>query len=153
MKNLLILFILASCHTTAPSSTTPSTTPTVSKIVFNTGTRGYQRETTLTKDSAIIIINSTMEPSAKTNWRTKLTAAEWERLMGSLKAVNISQLNELKSPTTDRATDGAYQSSIQITTDNAYMHSFDDNKPNQQLQQLMDVIDAIEKSRMIENKK
>jgi hypothetical protein len=158
MKQLTIFLsiILFACHTPAPTiASTPkmdepksTTTETpIKKIVFNTGSRGYQKEITFSKDSAIIVVNSSFRDQPSKNQRGKITAAEWDKLINSLNGVAINNLKELKSPTMGRASDAANHSSIAITTDNEYVHSFDNTNPNEQLQKLMDVILELEKSR------
>jgi hypothetical protein len=157
MKQLTIFLslLLFACHTPAPTSATARTdeaksttteTP-IKKIVFNTGSRGYQKEITLSKDSTIIVINSSFPEQPSKNLRSKITAAEWNKAISSLNGVEIKKLSELKSPTMGRATDAANHSSIAITTDSEYVHSFDNTNPNEQLQKLMDVITEIEKSK------
>lgn len=158
MKQLSIfLFVLASaCHTPAPTSsattnsasngTTAVTTP--QKVTFHTGSRGYQRAVVLTKDSVLVTINSSFEDRPSKNIRTAITAAEWNNVTGSLKSVNISGLNALESPTMKRAVDAADHSSIAVTTDKEYVHSFDNTDPHEQLKKLMAVILEIEASRL-----
>lgn len=157
MKQLSIfLFILASaCHTPAPTTATSTDKPssstttntTVKKVVFHTGSRGYQKEIALTKDSALIIINSSFAERPSKNIKSKISAAEWDNVTASLHGVNIKGLNELPSPTMKRAVDAADHSSIAVTTDTEYMHSFDNTDPNEQLKKLMSLILEIENSR------
>src|SRR6185295_17434485 len=149
MKKLSVfLLILASaCHAPAPSSATKADSATnsnnsnaVKKVVFNTGSRGYQRAVQLTKDSVIITINSSFEERPSKNVKTKISAEEWNHVNTALTGVNITGLRELKSPTMKRAVDAADHSSIAVYTDAEYMHSFDNTDPNEQLKKLMDVI-------------
>ncbi len=158
MKQLTIFLsiLLFACHTPASTSSTstveatkaPATETSIKKIAFRTGSRGYQEAVTLTKDSVIIVINSSFEQRPSKNLKSKLTADEWNKINSSLAGVDIKNLNELKSPTMGRASDAANHSSIEITTDNEYTHSFDNTNPNEQLQKLMTVITEIENSRM-----
>jgi hypothetical protein len=157
MKQLTIFLslLLFACHAPAPTTATARTEDTkstttetpIKKIVFNTGSRGYQKEITLSKDSTIIVINSSFPEQPSKNLRNKITAAEWDKAISSLNGVAIKNLGELKSPTMGRAVDAANHSSITITTDNEYVHSFDNTSPNEQLKKLMDVITEIEKSK------
>jgi hypothetical protein len=158
MKQLTIFLplLLFACHTPAPSnaSTTrteeiknTTTESPIKKIVFNTGSRGYQKAITLSKDSVLIVINSSFSEQPSKNLGSKITAAEWDKLINSLNGVDIKNLKELKSPTMGRAVDAANHSSITVTTDNEYVHNFDNTNPNEQLQKLMAVITEIEKSR------
>lgn len=156
MKNLSIFLLILSsaCHTPAPTSATKTdavngatNSVTVQKIGFNTGSRGYQKDISFTKDSVILVINSSFEDKPSRNIRTKITSAEWDKLNTSLSGVDISGIHDLKSPTMKRAVDAGNHSSIAITTDKEYTHSFDDYDPNEQLKKLMDVIQEIEKSR------
>jgi hypothetical protein len=158
MKQLTIFLsiLLFACHT--PAATSASTTKTgepksittetpIKKIVFNTGSRGYQKEISFSKDSVILVINSSFPEQPSKNLRSKITTAEWDKLIHSLDGVIITNLKELKSPSMGRATDAANHSSISITTDNEYVHNFDNTNPNEQLQKLMTVITEIEKSK------
>lgn len=157
MKQLMIFLsiLLFACHTPAPTAATTksedtktNTTETpIKKIVFNTGSRGYQKAITLTKDSAVIIVNSSFAEQPSKNIRSKITAAEWDKLTTSLNGVDIKNLKELKSPTMGRAVDAANHSSLAVTTDGEYIHSFDNINPNEQLQKLMAVIMEIENSK------
>lgn len=154
--SILLLILASACHAPAPSSatkteTTPvettSNTNAVKKVVFHTGSRGYQKEIALTKDSALIRINSSFQERPSKNIRSKISAAEWNKVTASLNGVNIKGLNELPSPTMKRAVDAADHSSIAVTTDNEYSHSFDNTDPNEQLKKLMEIILEIENSR------
>lgn len=157
MKQLTIFLstLLFACHTPSPTASTVKTTETksattetaIKKIVFNTGSRGYQKEISLSKDSTIIVVNSSFKDQPSKNQRTKITPAEWDKLISSLNGVDIKNLKELKSPTMGRAVDAANHSSIAVTTDNEYVHSFDNTNPNEQLQKLMAAIMEIEKSK------
>jgi hypothetical protein len=163
MKQLTIFLplLLLACHTPAPSNAsatrteaTKSTTTEspIKKIIFNTGSRGYQKAITLSKDSVLIVINSSFSEHPSKNLSSKITTTEWNKLTNSLNGVEIKNLNELKSPTMGRAVDAANHSSIAVTTDNEYVHSFDNTNPNEQLQKLMAVITEIENSRTNETK-
>ena len=157
MKNLSIFLLIFSsaCHTPAPTSATKadSTTPAavnanaVKTIIFNTGSRGYQKNILFTTDSVILVINSTFEDNPSKNIRTRISATEWDKLNASLNGVDIPKIGELKSPTMKRAVDAGNHSAITITTDADYNHGFDDYNPNEQLKKLMDVIQEIEKDR------
>jgi hypothetical protein len=157
MKQLTIFFsiLLFACHAPAPTSATtrtdePKSTTTatpIKKIVFNTGSRGYQKEIALSKDSITIVINSSFPEQPSKNLRSKITAAEWDKAISSLNGVDIKNIKDLPSPSMDRAVDAANHSSIAITTDNEYVHNFDNTSPNEQLQKLMTVITEIEKSK------
>lgn len=156
MKNFSIfLFILTSaCHApTANSASRMNTTEknsnsnTIQKISFSTGSRGYQKKLSFTKDSVILIINSSFEDKPSKNSRTAITNAEWTKLNNSLNGVDIAKLEELESPTMKRAVDAANHSTIMIFTDKEHNHAFDDYNPNEQLKKLLDVIQEIEKDR------
>jgi hypothetical protein len=157
MKQLtfFLSLLLFACHTPAPTSSTAKTEDTksaatespVKKIAFNTGSRGYQKAITLTKDSAIIIVNSSFPEHPSKNIRGKISSAEWNKLTATLTGVDIKNIKDLKSPTMGRAVDAANHSSIAVTTDNEYIHTFDDTNPNEQLQKLMAAITEIENSK------
>lgn len=156
MKNLSIFLIIFSsaCHTPAPTSATKadSTTPAantsvVKKIIFNTSSRGYQKNILFTRDSVILVINSSFEDNPSKNIRTRISAPEWDKLNASLHDVDITKIGELKSPTMKRAVDAGNHSAITITADADYNHGFDDYNPNEQLKKLMDVIQEIERDR------
>jgi hypothetical protein len=156
MKQLSIfLWMIASaCHTPAPTSatnantstttTTSTTTNPIKKVVFNTGSRGYQREVKLTKDSVLITINSSFEDRPSKNIKKGIAAADWNQITTALNGVDVTQMRQLESPTMKRAVDAADHSNIAIVTDNEYIHSFDNTDPHAQLKKLMAVILELE---------
>lgn len=152
--SIFLLILVSACHTPAPNTATTTDKPTaqttnasIKKIVFHTGSRGYQKEIALSKDSAIVKINSSFEDRPSRNVRTKISDAEWNSVTSALNGVSITGLNELPSPTMKRAVDAADHSSIAVTTDKEYMHSFDNTDPHEQLKKLMTLILEIENRR------
>jgi hypothetical protein len=158
MKNISIflMILISACHTPAPktatntnsgSSETTTKTAAIKEVVFHTGSRGYQKKISLTKDSVLLVINSSFEARPSKNIKTGISTSEWNKVTASLNGVDITGLKELPSPTMKRAVDAADHSSIAVTTDQEYIHSFDNTDPHEQLKKLMEVILEIEASR------
>lgn len=114
------------------------------KIEFSTLTRGsYQH---------IVISKSNIEKTIKTHQDVdekkvtlSISNSQWERLTQALSHVTLSEVPELESPTRARAYDGARHSSITITDHygKTFLHTFDNENPNEKLLPLMKAIDAL----------
>ena len=153
--SIFLFIVLSACHTPAPTTANSSNETTASKktnsdvkqIEFRTGSRAYHKQFTFTKDSAILIVNSSLDHTASLDSKTALKAEEWNKLISSLQGVDVHQLEQLASPTMKRAVDAADGSTLTVTSTKESSHSFDNLEPNEQLKKLLDVILEIEKSR------
>lgn len=112
--------------------------PDVVKIEFSTMTRGAHESVWITKDS-VRIEKKTMSSEAELKSGRRLKPKEWTNILNTLENVSLQDIPALKSPTKDRAFDGAYHSNIVITTKGgqSFTHSFDNEDPNEKLQLLM----------------
>lgn len=152
--SIFLFIVISACHAPAPttsSSTEDSSrkkeTSDIKEIEFKTGSRGLNKRITFTKDSVILIVNSSFEDIPSKNSRTAIAATEWTKLVNSLQGVDIHQLNKLTSPTMKRAVDAADHSSLAVISDKESIHSFDNYDPHEQLKKLLSIIQEIEKSR------
>lgn len=160
MKQLSIFLCITfmACHTPGPttvsnsSNETATTKPSkvnsdIKVIEFRTGSRGYNKQITFTKDSVHLVVNSMRDDDPSRNSTTALTVDEWNKIIASVGGVDVHQLDKLKSPTMKRAVDAADGSTIEVTTDKESSHSFDGLNPDEHLKKLLDVILEIEKDR------
>lgn len=120
--------------------------PQIVKIEFHTLTRGAYEHVKVTKDS-VQTEKKTKDDQKERKSIRKLKPKELENLLNTIQNVSLQDIPSLKSPTNDRAFDGAYHSTIIITTaDNqTFTHMFDNEKPNEKLQMLMLAIRKITK--------
>ncbi len=113
----------------------------VVRVEFTSLARGgYNKQVIVTKDS---LFESNSEGREEVQiMRRKTNPNEWQGLMQSLNNVTLSKIPDLKSPTMKRAYDGARHSTISISTSRGetVTHSFDDEMPNEKLQELMKLI-------------
>jgi hypothetical protein len=111
----------------------------ITKIEFSTGTRGYQKNVFISADS---IIEITEDRENKRPVKKKIEQNEWRGLIDIASELSLNELEQLPSPTSKRAFDGAKHSSIIITTKDgkSYAHAFDDEQPHKKLQPLMNAI-------------
>ena len=116
----------------------------VTKIEFTTVTRGYYKQIVMTKQS-ITIQQEDRQSENKQPLIRKMKKKEWSKLIQSLKEVPLSELPRLKSPSSNRASDGARASSIAITTSHGvtWTHDFDNENPHVKLQMLMKAITSL----------
>jgi hypothetical protein len=120
---------------------------TVTKIEFTSLTRGYHKQVLISADS-LIAISAGRENDQKIVKR-KLAAGEWKELVKGVALVSLAQIPALQSPTWRRTFDGARHSTITISTreGKSYIHSFDDETPNEKLQPLMEIIIKIQEEK------
>ena len=111
----------------------------ITKITFSSLTRGYQNEVFFTGDSLIAMENNRGEEKLQ---KRKLQPFEWQNLLNTTAGLKLDDIPDLPSPTSKRAFDGAYHSTITIhtTSGNSYTHSFDDRNPHASLMELMEAI-------------
>ena len=111
---------------------------TITKVSFETFTRRENVTVSITKDSAISI--------GRTGSKYTLTNADqWNKVLNSLKALQLSVIPKWVSPTKQREYHGASHCRIWVSTKSKTYESqyFDGGKPMKQLQALYDVIDEI----------
>lgn len=111
---------------------------TITKVEFETFTRGNRAEVTITKDSAISI-------GTREKKYIVMSAAKWNELCVALKKVSLSSIPVWEAPTKAREYDGAAHCRIMVSTKNKTYESkyFDSGQPMKQLQALYDVIDSL----------
>jgi hypothetical protein len=116
----------------------------VTKIEYTTLTRGYQKQIFITPDSLIRIIEGREENNKIV--KRKLAAGEWEEITKAISKTPVSEIAQLKSPTSRRAFDGARHSTIVIFANdgNSYTHSFDDENPHEKLAGLMEILKKLD---------
>lgn len=119
-----------------------SQTADIVKIEFNSLTRGYHKQIILSADTLKVVENNDRMDEKNKVYCRKLTSREWDKLINSLKDISLTEVSELKSPTTNRTFDGARHSSLIITTknDQTWGHAFDDENPHKKLELLMKTI-------------
>lgn len=154
---VFLLVILSGCAshresdlrdiTTGTVQTPASDIAAIQKITFHSVTRGYSKSIVFTPDSMSVAIISMRGngPDVK----KAMSVKEWSQLTFPLLSIQLSEIPKLESPTNGRQTDAALGSIITIFTSDKkeYAHYFDDVHPNAKLQQLMDAITALEKSK------
>ena len=111
----------------------------VTKIAFVTGTRGYQKEIVLTKDSIHI---TEQGRSINRSESTILLPGNWQEIAEQLGTLHLQTIPDLTSPTTNRFTDAARASSLTLNTADGktYSHSFDNENPHASLQPMLNII-------------
>jgi hypothetical protein len=112
--------------------------PVVIKVEFSTLTRGAHETILITKD-CVKVGKQRSEDREEKKSDFKITAESWNSLMNEVNRIPLPDVATLQSPTKDRAFDGAYHSSIIITTDKqeTFTHTFDNENPHQKLVPLM----------------
>src|SRR5438128_1341528 len=110
----------------------------INKIEFNTLTRGAHQEIIITDDS-ISIVNRSLTNTTENRLKYKIEKGDWQKLLNALDGISLEQIPSFTSPSNKRAYDGAWHSSIIISTTShkSFMHSFDNEEPNQKLKPLM----------------
>jgi hypothetical protein len=116
----------------------------ITKVEFTSLTRGYQKQVFLTADSLVEIIDGRQDDNKVV--KRKLPVGEWEVLLKSVRNIPLTEIQQLPSPTSRRAFDGAKHSTITLATRDgkSYSHTFDDENPHEKLQPLMDAIKKVE---------
>jgi hypothetical protein len=141
MKNKFVLFLLIGVAGCAHAQHQHSQ---ILKIVFSSSSRGYQEEITITQDSLQTFRND-RKNSSLINDKKKIEKGVWQSLVKSIKDVSVTQIPELKSPSMNRASDGALHSTIKIISKDgkSYEHSFDNEDPAKPLMPLMKKIHSL----------
>jgi hypothetical protein len=125
----------------------------IKKIEFTTLTRGANEKVLITKD-CVSVIKQGRDDVNENSVEMKLQKGDWQALLNSLQNISLADISSYQAPTNKRAYDGAWHSSITITTkdEKSYGHSFDNEEPNEKLQALMKTIRTLTE-RTKENKK
>lgn len=111
---------------------------TITKVAYETFTRGQRSEVTITKDSAISI--------GRTEKKFILiTTQQWTEVCTAVKNITLSSIPGLQAPTKAREYDGAAHCRIAVSTkkDTYESQYFDGGQPMKELQALYDVIESI----------
>lgn len=140
MKLILsILFLLFSISVSFGQDTEK-----ICEIRFESFTRGFQKSIVINSDSTIIHEKSMKGEDLEV--KRKSTAAEWDQLMKAIPDYPLSKLDQLESPTQERASDRALHATITIVTNkNEYKSAeFDDGKPHPKLIPLTKAIKSLE---------
>lgn len=143
MKNIISLLILAIFALAGYAQSNGD----IIKIEFTTGSRGgYWEQVTVNQDSIVIVKRAT-RGAEETRHKRKTKKKEWISLLKSIKNISITKIAAFKSPTNDRAFDGAMHSSITITSaeKKSADHLFDNQNPHKELQKLLSSIQKIKK--------
>jgi hypothetical protein len=113
-------------------------TADVKKIEFITLTRGANEKVLITKD-CVSIVRQGRTDEKEINAKMKLQKGDWQMLLNSIEDISLTEVPAYQAPTNKRAYDGAWHSSITITTkdEQSFGHSFDNEDPNEKLQVLM----------------
>jgi len=135
ISTLLLFFIIAfSCNAQKnknAQNTKSMSDPLLSKIEkieLVEQSRGVNRLYTYTKEKKIIELNGTKSVLT-------MPASEWEKICKEVNLLNLSEIENLQSPTTKRFSDAALSSHISIFIDGkVYLSSsFDAGVPNEKL--------------------
>ena len=136
MKNIILLLsaflTFMSCNAQKKNSTSAeakaSTKNLLQKIVLEEITRGRNQTVAYTATAKEVTING-----KKTT--EKMSSSEWEQLRSLLSKINLKEIKNYPSPTTDRFFDGALASTIKITYNGEIYESqsFDSGRPPVQL--------------------
>jgi hypothetical protein len=129
-------------------------TDEIKKIEFITLTRGAHEKVLITKD-CVSIVRQTRTDEKEVDFKMKIKEADWQGLLNSIPTISPAEISSYQSPTNRRAFDGAWHSSITITTrdEKSYGHSFDNEEPNEKLQALMKNIRRLAESAGEKNKR
>jgi hypothetical protein len=128
---LFLLILMSQCM--------GQTSGSIVRVEYNSGTRTFRQQVIATPDSLISIeedFRIHLKPVIKGR---ALSDEEWNALTGKLGRVQLSEIDELKSPTNRRTVDAAAHGSLIITTSDkkSFTHGFDDQEPHEILQPLL----------------
>ncbi len=135
---LLLSLLWLTVHAQSPDE--------ITGIEFITATRGYQKQITINSKTITIKLEDHRQ-HGKAPVVREMKKQDWDHLLESLNDVSLAEIPLLKSPSMQRASDGARSSSIAITTKEGviWSHEFDNERPHEKLQPLIDVITALDK--------
>ena len=128
-------------------SASAQTLDEITSIEFLTATRGYQKQVTMTSKT-LTIKTEDHRQKGKVPVVREMKKSDWDNLLHSLKDVPLAEIPLLKSPSMQRASDGARSSSISITTKEGaiWSHEFDNERPHEKLQPLIRVITSLDQN-------
>lgn len=114
----------------------------IQRIEFNSGARSFRQQVILTPDSVLSIEEDFRKNDRPVVKFAKMTSSDWNALTKALEGVELSTIDQLKSPTDKRTYDAAAHGSIIITLrgNKTYTHGFDDKTPHEKLMPLMKAI-------------
>jgi len=118
----------------------------ISRIEFETATRGYHKNITITS-RMIMIKQQSRDDVNEHTMKLKIKQSDWNDLLTLLKNISLDEIATLVSPTMQRASDAARTSTLSVVDVNGtlYSHTFDNEDPNEKLKPLMTRIIAIER--------
>ncbi|MFZ6011753.1 MAG: hypothetical protein ACOYXT_15530 [Bacteroidota bacterium] len=130
--------------TTQCQSTRQQQSADIAQIEFNTLTRGFNKNIRFTPDSIVAAVSGREGDSSD---KRAIEKNQWQSLISTLKTLPLTDIPGLKSPSMKRAYDGARHSTISVKLKNGetFIHSFDDEQPAPELQNLMEAIIKLEK--------
>lgn len=142
MKKVVLAWLFTCMAFVLASAQTPDA---IISIAFTKQARGFFDELVISKDSIKEKIENHRAPEKSRHYSSPTGMDEWTMLLASLKGVSLKHVGSLKSPTMNRAYDGAMHSAIVITFEDgtSVTHGFDDENPHQDLRPLLKVIKAI----------
>ena len=115
----------------------------IQKVEFSTLSRGgHYEQIVITEDELRFQKENRRSTEEKQTYSRRLKEGEWKQLIQNMENLPLKGIPKLKSPSMERAFDGARHSEIIITTiDNQqYIHRFDDENPNKLLNPLLQSI-------------
>lgn len=114
----------------------------IKTITFTKQSRGFLDEVIISRDSVRGFSENHRQPGQSQQYANQIDSDGWAKLMQALSEVSLNDIDGLKSPTVNRAHDGAIHSTIVITFEDGstVSHSFDDENPHPDLQPLLAAI-------------
>lgn len=104
MKSILALaLLLSSCSPPA------SKTDGIESVSFSSGTRGGQKKVVVTAGKVVFDRNGEV-------WEKALRPDQWSEIVSLLDSVNLPEMETYESPTQERATDGAWYSTLAVVS-------------------------------------
>ena len=131
---IILLFVSCVSHKSSLSETNVNNnykTHDIQKIELTEQTRGTNRVFTFIPNSKMISTNGNVITSP-------LSVSDWESITKEVSSIDLLNMSNLPSPTTDRYSDAALASKIIITFKNKTYQSseFDANRPPAELENL-----------------
>jgi len=107
----------------------------IEKVQLSEQTRGINEEVILTAISITVISNGDISESP-------ISSTYWENVSREAEAIDLSQIKNLQSPTTDRYSDLALSATLTIISDGSEFTSasFDAGRPPKELKRLYEAI-------------
>ena len=131
---LLCLIVQARCGGQDPQ--------TITSVEFTRKSRGFLEQITVSKDSIRNVIENHRAGQRSGRYGRRTGKDDWQNVLKSLHGVSLEQVESLRSPTRERAHDGAFYSSLMITFEDgkSISHTFDDENPHTELKPLLQVM-------------